>query len=242
LEQEMAAQRAAFEKVIGDYEKVMADAKAEKEARTDPTIYEKKKREAFSTFLQKVEVLPDPPKTEKPSVAVIGRNGVGKSTLINALVGEEVTETGAVDTTKVITKCYESQHTAFFDVPGDTPERSYYNLESLMKFREMHLILLVYSERVDWCLDLFRMLKALKVPRVVVRTKTDVDVTEKKAKRRGKTLEEFKQGYFDDDFCFLKELDPEVKLCFVSGEEGDGIEDLRKAAVLAANVSLQPDL
>jgi len=242
-EEERAAQKAALENAVDEYQKLVADSKARKEEETDPTSFQEKKREAFATFCEKVEKLPDAPKTKKPSVAVVGQNGVGKSSLINTLVGFEVTETGEVDTTKVISKCYESKNTEFFDVPGDTPARSYYNLKELMHFREMHLILLVYSTRVDYSVDLFQMVKACKVPCLVVRNKTDMDINEKKARKKGKTLVEFKEWVYEQDFSELRKVDPQVKLCFVSAEEEHGIEDLRKApALVGSAVSLQPDV
>ena len=113
-----------------------------------PDTYEAKSTEFFQTFCDKVAEIQSSKKTAIPSVAVVGQNGVGKSSMINSLVGKEVTCTGVVDTTKDVYMCHENSHAQFYDVPGCSDERAYTNLKSIMAMKEMHLIMITYIDRV----------------------------------------------------------------------------------------------
>lgn len=54
----------------------------------------------------------------KVKCGIIGRSGTGKSSLINAIVGEEVAKVGEVETTMEIGKPYEHKGLVFYDLPG----------------------------------------------------------------------------------------------------------------------------
>ena len=190
---------------------------------TDPENYEEKQVEIFQEFCDKVASLPEAPKTEKPSVAVLGQNGVGKSSLVNALVGEEVTPVGIVDTTKVVCKCYENATMEFWDVPGCSEERSYTNLRSIMAIKEMHLILIVYIDRVEHIVKLERMVMACKVPYVVVRNKIDT-ITEQEATSQGF---ESRQAYLSHAYASEK-AKVKGELIFVSAASKEGMDSFNE--------------
>merc|ERR1711939_275669 len=109
----------------------------------------------------------------KPSVAVVGRSGVGKSSLINEFAGGYVTDVGDIDTTKKIWKVFESTSTEFWDVPGQSDTYAIANLKRILQIKAMHLILIVYTDRVEHVINLEKMVKACKVPHIVVRNKID---------------------------------------------------------------------
>merc|ERR1719310_1871759 len=140
---------------------------------TDPDAYDNIQNDIFQKFCQKVEEVKDVTKTQKPSVAVLGQNGVGKSSLINALAETLVTPEGVVDTTTVVSKVFESPTTEYWDVPGCSEERSYTNLKQIMAIKEMHLIIIMYVDRVEHIVKLEKFIQACKVAYLCVRSKVD---------------------------------------------------------------------
>jgi len=216
---------AELERANKELQERLEKAEAEfAESAGDPEKYEEIQVEIFQNFCDKVESMPDAVKTVKPSVAVMGPSGVGKSSLINALVGKDVTPVGIVETTMDVTKCYESAKTEFWDVPGQNEERSYANLRTIMAIKEMHLIIMVYNTRVDHVVKTERMVKACKVPYVVVRNKIDMDLNEEEAKKNGfASAGEYLQKAYEKEKKKLA-----GQLVYVSTMTGQGIDELRE--------------
>jgi len=181
---------------------------------TDPDAYDNIQNDIFQKFCQKVEEVKDVTKTQKPSVAVLGQNGVGKSSLINALAETLVTPEGVVDTTTVVSKVFESPTTEYWDVPGCSEERSYTNLKQIMAIKEMHLIIIMYVDRVEHIVKLEKFIRACKVPYVCVRSKVDqiVDAGDKEAALEHEA----------------KKLS--APLIFVSAKTREGIDSLKAVA------------
>merc|ERR1719198_2861468 len=188
---------------------------------TDPDEYDKLQNEIFQKFCCKVQEVKDVTKTQKPSMAVLGQAGVGKSSLINALAEMFVTPEGVVDTTTVVSKVHETPMTEYWDVPGCTDERSYTDLEHILAIKQMHLILIMYVDRVEHIIKLEKFIQACKVPYVCVRTKVDqiADAGDKRAALEHEA----------------KKLS--APLVFVSGKTREGIDDL-KAVAMKEGVSL----
>lgn len=63
------------------------------------------------------------PKFEKIKCYIIGRRGAGKSSLINAIVGERIAEVGVTETTMEVGQPYEKGEFLFYDLPGYPTEK-----------------------------------------------------------------------------------------------------------------------
>lgn len=172
--------------------------------------------------------MPDQAKTPKPSVAVVGQNGVGKSSLINAIVGKKVTPVGIIDTTKETGRVYECGDFEIWDVPGCSEERSFSNLRTIMAIREMYFILIVYIDRCEHVVKLEKFIRACRVPYINVRTKIDL-ITEDEAKHNGfTTRSQYLQSAFDKELIKLH-----GDLLYVSAHTNEHIEDLKAGLKLA---------
>jgi len=188
----------------------------------DPDKFDAIQDKIFQTFLSKVGTMEPPPKMDRPSVAVLGQNGVGKSSLINALAGKKVTEVGYVDCTKEVSKVFGSDTTDFYDVPGCNDRRSYCNLKHIMQIKTMHLILICYVDRVEHIIKLEEMVASCKVPYLVVRTKMDTVDAEADRHEMWNVEKKLLKG----------------GLCYVSSRKGDGMDHLRETAKAVSEVQL----
>ncbi len=128
-------------------------------------------------------------KNAKVKCAIIGRSGTGKSSLINAIVGEEIAKVGEVETTKDV---MEIEHKGFLisDLPGcgtDNFQRDEYMEE--FEIEDYDCVILVTSDRFyEDDLFLIDELTKIKKPTYAVRTKIDFSVD--RGKRRDVSEEE----------------------------------------------------
>eukprot|EP01090_Pellita_catalonica_P005651 TRINITY_DN1585_c0_g4_i1.p1 TRINITY_DN1585_c0_g4~~TRINITY_DN1585_c0_g4_i1.p1 ORF type:complete len:224 (+),score=44.00 TRINITY_DN1585_c0_g4_i1:1310-1981(+) len=152
---------------------------------TDPVKYEGAQEQLFDDYINNVgsqiRNLENPDTFNKKNVAFIGMNGVGKSSTINAIVGEEICEVDDVDCTTVIAKVHSSAKFNLFDVPGAHDTRTFFNMQALLKIKEMGKICIVYTDRIEHIYKLTRLVAACGVPLVIIRNKTET-VDEAKVK------------------------------------------------------------
>jgi small GTP-binding protein len=141
-------------------------------ARMDEGGLRKKRQD----FIACIPTLKSQPRYRKASIAVLGAAGVGKSTLINKLVGKHVTEVGTSVTTAEFKLVHNGLRTDYYDVPGADDRYSYYNVGTLQQAQPLHLIILLYTMRVTSVLNLEDLIQALGVPYILVRNKVDVDI------------------------------------------------------------------
>jgi signal recognition particle receptor subunit beta len=111
-------------------------------------------------------------------IALLGRSGTGKSSLMNALVGERVAASGAVETT---TKAQEFNVNGliFVDLPGGGTTRFPFDeYLDTMKINTYDAFILVVSKRIlESDLDLLNELKSRTGKKIhVVRTMIDQDI------------------------------------------------------------------
>ncbi len=126
-------------------------------------------------------------KNTKIKCGIIGRSGTGKSSLINAIVGEEIAEVGEVETTMEVGKPIEHKGLLFYDLPGcstkNFPKETYFKKFNINEF---DCVILATSERFyEDDLFLIEELSKINKPTYAVRTKIDYAID--RGTKRGKT-------------------------------------------------------
>jgi predicted GTPase len=125
----------------------------------------------------------------KVKCGIIGRSGTGKSSLINAIVGEYIAEVGEIETTTEV-KLVEYKGLIFYDLPGCSttsfPKEDYIDNFEIKNF---DCVIIVTSERFyEDDLYLIEELSKINMPVFALRTKIDFSVD--RAKRRGVSEED----------------------------------------------------
>ncbi len=136
-------------------------------------------------------------KNAKLACAIIGRSGTGKSSLINAIVGEEVVETGVVESTMREQKI-DHKGLSISDLPGcgteKFPRESYMTQFDIDRF---DCVILVTSDRF-YEDDLFLIDELSKIKKPVYAVRTKIDFSVDREKRKGKTEEETLEVIYND--------------------------------------------
>lgn len=153
--EEMAMQQEAFNEASNAVQNSVEDFTANEER-------------MFEKHLELVAKLPDPPKTQKRSVAFMGRTSAGKSTLINKLFDTDC-RTSALACTKGVSVVFNDEHLEVIDIFGHNDDETYHNAKTLLVGKTLHIIVVVFNNCVEDCLRLARLTKALKVPAVFFR-------------------------------------------------------------------------
>lgn len=148
----------------------------------NPNKYNELKDANFEKFCDAAaKHLTGVPKLPKKSIAVMGGSGQGKSTIINALAGKGVTKVGLSETTDAISLVYSEGPYDFYDVPGAHEARNDFNrIDNLMKIKQVHMVLLVYMQRVDHTAQVARLLMKLGIPFIGVRNQCEISAETEK--------------------------------------------------------------
>ena len=121
----------------------------------------------------------------KVKCGIIGRSGVGKSSLINAIVGEQIAEVGEVETTMEIGKPYECRGLLFYDLPGCStqkfPKETYVEK---MGIKDFDCVIIVTSDRF-YEDDLYLIEEVSKIPIPVYAVRTKIDFSIDRGIKRG---------------------------------------------------------
>ncbi|RFC53358.1 GTPase [Brumimicrobium aurantiacum] len=144
-------------------------------------------------ILKKIEKDLEEYQNTKIKCAIIGRSGTGKSSLINAIAGEEIAEVGEIETTMNIKDPFEINGLMFYDLPGCSTSK-FPREQYIEKFKlsEFDSVILVTSDRFyEDDLYLIEELIKLKIPVFAVRTKIDfaVERGEKRGVSAGETCQ-----------------------------------------------------
>jgi len=225
------------QKELDNCQNELAQMEEEFRQHADPQTYQFGKDKTVQRMIEslksgKHDVLNSLKKNPKASCAVLGNRGAGKSSTINALVGVEVAKTGATDTTLLYNKVCETELAEFYDVPGETPERSLVNLEALQTVKQMRVVLLIYVDEIANIFVLAQCACALGTEVIVVRNKTedlnvDCDCTPD-SKACIECVKEHDQSKLES-FCQERGL-PSLPLHFIVSKPGvtRGIESLKQ--------------
>ena len=126
----------------------------------------------------------------KIKCGIIGRSGTGKSSLINAIVGEEVAEVGEIETTMDVNAPIEHGGLLFYDLPGCStskfPKENYINQFNIEKF---DCVILVTSDRF-YEDDLFLIEELIRIKKPVYAVRTKIDFSIDRGLKRGNNANE----------------------------------------------------
>lgn len=152
-------------------------------------------------------------------IALVGKGGCGKSSLINALVGHDICAVGARTDVTVDAQVVEFNGIAFVDLPGyattQFPENSF---TKEFAVDDYDLFLCVTDGKfLASDESFFRRYLNGKKPALLVRTKVD------SLKQRGKTQEDLKSEIVEDVHA---RFDPNINVHFVDSVHTVGIPEL----------------
>lgn len=111
--------------------------------------FEEYDNKQYGTWLGLVKEMKKPPLSAKKSVAFLGATCVGKSSLINELVGEEVAPTSYKENTEGIECVYTSDSVDIYDIYGTNAVKTYACFESLTAIMTLHKVICLYTTAVQ---------------------------------------------------------------------------------------------
>jgi len=121
------------------------------------------------TFMtQKIDVV----KPKKFQVAFVGPTSAGKTSTINYIYGTKL-ETSCVSNTVGYQVVWEDDYMKVLDVHGCSDSETYFNLNQLMKHRELHMAVVVYTDSFDHVTYLSKYLNALNLDVLFSRNKSE---------------------------------------------------------------------
>ncbi|CAF0816130.1 unnamed protein product [Adineta ricciae] len=151
---------------------------------------------------------------EGNNIGLFGLTSTGKSTMLNTLIGKDVAETGAGETTTTITP-YKGAEFILWDIPGRNDEVSYFSMEYISFFKGLTRRLILIGSTVKENSSLMRLLDELGLKYTIVFNKFDLVKDAEQSKVKNKIESETKE-------LGVKGVE---KIYFVSAEIPDMFED-----------------
>lgn len=137
-------------------------------------------------------------KNVKIKCGIIGRSGTGKSSLINAIAGEEVAEVGEIETTMNVKEPIEHGGLLFYDLPGcstsNFPKENYINEFNIQEF---DCVILVTADRF-YEDDLYLIQELIRIKKPVYAVRTKIDFSVDRGLRRGVPEKETYDKIYDN--------------------------------------------
>jgi GTP-binding protein len=180
-------------------------------------------------FLKSALKLEDCPKDGRPEVAFVGRSNVGKSSLLNTLLGKSGLakvskspgKTRTINFFDVNEKCYfvDLPGYGFAQAPADLKKEWSKSLTDYLTDRKtLKLVILLLDSRhkpTEKDHDMLDLLDEAGLPTLIVATKVD-------------KLKQSERGRLDSSLREDLELDPEAQIVPISSLSGEGKSDLLK--------------
>ncbi|CAF3432482.1 unnamed protein product [Rotaria socialis] len=169
LEKQLENYQKQHEGEFEEMEKLLAELKAKKlESFEDIERQDKRAKEALIRLAEKAK----PIGMEGKNVAFFGVTATGKSTLLNALYGTKVAETGIGETTIQVTS-YRTEHIVFWDVPGNNDEVSYMSMQYISFFKGLTRRIILVTHTLKENSGMMKFMDAIGLDYDVVINKMD---------------------------------------------------------------------
>ena len=169
LREELAKQREETAELRARFAALTSDLKRNKIGTFEElSNYDNRARKALVHLAQETA----PAKLSGFNVALFGLTSTGKSTMLNALLGQNLAETGVGETTQKI-KAYPGTGYTLWDVPGRNDELSYLSMEYVSFFKGLSKRLILIQATVKENLSLMKLLDELQLEYDIVFNKFD---------------------------------------------------------------------
>ncbi len=169
LRAEVAQYREQHTQLLERYEKLNEEMKRKKiDSFEDLAEYDKESM----TVLIELARLTQPIQLEGNNVGLFGSTSTGKSTMLNALLGQKVAETGVGETTTKIT-AYNGTAYTLWDVPGRNDEVSYLSMEYISFFKGLSRRLILIQATVKENSSMMKLLDEIGLRYAIVLNKFD---------------------------------------------------------------------
>ena len=129
---------------------------------------------------------------EGNNIGLFGLTSTGKSTMLNALLGQNVAQTGVGETTTKIT-AYNGTIFTLWDIPGRNDESSYLTMEFISFFKGLSKRLILIQATVRENSSLMKLLDELGLNYVIVLNKFDKVDEEERVEFRKQIQSEVQQ-------------------------------------------------
>ncbi|CAF3943419.1 unnamed protein product [Rotaria sp. Silwood1] len=107
------------------------------------------------------------------NIGTFGLTSTGKSTLLNSLLGEKKTETGAGETTSQVT-AYSSKQFTLWDAPGRNDETVYMTMEYISFFKGLTRRLILIQSSIKENSSMMKLLDEIDLSYDIVMNKFDL--------------------------------------------------------------------
>jgi small GTP-binding protein len=126
------------------------------------------------------------------NIGLFGSTSTGKSTMLNALLGQKVAETGVGETTTQI-KAYNGTSFTLWDVPGRNDEVSYFSMEYISFFKGLSKRLILIQATLKENSSMMKLLDEIGLSYAIVLNKFDKVEQEEQTEVQKQIRSEVKQ-------------------------------------------------